>query len=49
MEQQVFYHYKLTAVNYYRNYFQYAYGMKNGMEYTRKSSTRKMKPKKYKE
>jgi hypothetical protein len=33
----------------YRNYFQYAYGMKNGMEYTRKSSTRKMKPKKYKE
>ena len=33
----------------YKNYFDYAYGMKNGMEYTRKPSTRKLKPKNYKE
>jgi len=33
----------------YKNYFDYAYGMKNGMEYTRKPSTRKLKPKSYKE
>jgi len=33
----------------YKNYFDYAYGMKNGMEYTRKPSTRKLKLKNYKE
>ena len=33
----------------YKNYFDYAYGMKNGMEYTRKPFTRKLKPKNYKE
>jgi hypothetical protein len=33
----------------YKNYFQYAYGMKEGMEYTRKPSTRKCKLKNYKE
>lgn len=33
----------------YRNYFQDAYGRKQGSEYSRKPSTRKCKPKKYKE
>lgn len=33
----------------YKNYFEYAYGLKQGMEYTRKPSTRKRKPKIYKE
>jgi transposase len=33
----------------YRNYFYYAYGAKENLEYNRKPSTRKCKPKKYKE
>jgi len=33
----------------YKNYFEYAYGLKKGMEYTRKPSTRKRKQKLYKE
>jgi hypothetical protein len=33
----------------YKNYFQYAYGAKDNLEYNRKTSTRKCKPKKYKE
>jgi len=33
----------------YKNYFEYAYGMKQGMEYTKKPSTRKRKRKIYKE
>ena len=33
----------------YKNYFDYAYRIKNKLEYTRKPSTKKLKPKKYKE
>jgi len=33
----------------YKNYFQDSYGRKHGLEYSRKSSTRKCKPKKYKD
>jgi hypothetical protein len=33
----------------YKNYFDYAYKTKESLEYSKKSSTRKCKPKKYKE
>jgi transposase-like protein len=33
----------------YKNYFEYAYGIKDGAIYTRKTSTRKIKPKLYKD
>ena len=33
----------------YKNYFDYAYVIKNSLEYNKKSSTRKCNPKKYKE
>ena len=39
---------KIKTKNY-ENYFTNAYGKKHGLEYTRKPSTRKCKPKKYKE
>ena len=39
---------KIKSKNY-ENYFNDAYSRKDGLEYTRKTSTRKCKPKKYKE
>jgi transposase len=39
---------KVKSQNY-KNYFDYAYGIKNSFEYNKKSSTRKCKIKKYKE
>ena len=33
----------------YKNYFDYAYGTNKKIEYTRKPSTRKLKPKTYKD
>ena len=39
---------KIKPNNYY-NYFNDAYGRKQGLEYSRKPSTRKCKPKKYKQ